>query len=81
MKKYTIFAGCNGTGKTTLYQTNPSFKEIPRINMDEIVREFGSWKNQEDSIKAGKIAVYKIKNIFQKEHLFYKRQLCVEIVF
>lgn len=66
MKKYTIFAGCNGTRKTTLYQTNPSFKEIPRINMDEIVREFGSWKNQMDSIKAGKIAVYKIKKYFSE---------------
>ena len=32
--------------------------------MDEIVREFGSWENPDDLMKAGKIAVYKIKKYF-----------------
>lgn len=40
MKKYLIFAGVNGAGKTTLYQTNNEYKDLPRVNMDEIVREF-----------------------------------------
>lgn len=56
MKKYIIFAGVNGAGKTTLYQTDRAYKKLPRVNLDEIVREFGSWKNSADVIKAGKIA-------------------------
>lgn len=40
MKKYLIFAGVNGAGKTTLYQTNSAYKDLPRVNMDEIVGKF-----------------------------------------
>lgn len=64
MKRYILFAGCNGVGKSTLYQTNDMFRTMPRVNMDEIVREFGSWKNETDAFKAGKIAVRKIKEYF-----------------
>ncbi len=60
MKKYVIIAGVNGAGKSTLYQTNDNLKKEPRINVDEIVREIGNWKNNEDVFKAGKIAVKKI---------------------
>lgn len=66
MKKYIIFAGVNGAGKSTLYQTNPQLFEMPRINMDEIVREFGHWKNAQDVIKAGKIAVRKWKSFIEE---------------
>ena len=41
MKKYIIIAGVNGAGKSTLYQTIASLKEMPRVNVDEIVREIG----------------------------------------
>ena len=61
MKKYVLFAGVNGAGKTTLYQTNSEYLSLPRVNLDEIVREFGSWKIEEDVVKAGIIAVRKIK--------------------
>lgn len=60
MRRYILFAGCNGVGKSTLYQTNDLFRNMPRVNMDEIVREFGSWKNESDAFKAGKIAVGKL---------------------
>lgn len=56
-KKYIIFAGCNGAGKSTLFQTCTFLHELPRVNMDEIVKSFGSWKNSADVIKAGKEAV------------------------
>ena len=39
---------------------------MPRVNMDEIVREFGSWKNESDAFKAGKIAVGKISSYFRE---------------
>ena len=38
---------------------------MSRINTDEIVREFGDWKNTGDVIKAGKIAVSKINHYFE----------------
>lgn len=65
MKKYIIFAGVNGAGKSTLYQIMPGFKEIERVNSDEIVKSFGDWKNPDDVMKAGKYAVRKIAECFQ----------------
>lgn len=63
MKKYVIFAGVNGAGKTTLYQTNEEYLDLPRINLDEIVRGIGSWKNSRDISEAGIIAVREIRTI------------------
>ena len=45
MKKYVIIAGVNGAGKSTLYQTDDNLKGLSRVNVDEIVREIGDWKN------------------------------------
>ena len=45
MKKYILIAGVNGAGKSTLYQTLDSLKDIKRVNIDEIVRENGNWRN------------------------------------
>lgn len=60
MKRYVIIAGVNGAGKSTLYQIHDNFKDMPRVNVDEIVREFGDWRNIRDVFSAGKIAVEKI---------------------
>lgn len=57
MKKYIIFAGVNGAGKTTLYQTYKEMLTLPRVNLDEIVRTLGSWKNSTDVIRSGRIAI------------------------
>lgn len=66
MKKYILIAGVNGAGKSTLYQALDYLQDMPRINMDEIVREFGDWKNPDDVTKAGRIAVGLIKDYFEK---------------
>lgn len=60
MKKYVIIAGVNGAGKSTLYQINDNFKKLPRINVDEIIKDIGDWKNSKDMFAAGKIAVKKL---------------------
>ena len=60
MKKYVVIAGVNGAGKSTLYQINDNLKNMPRINVDEIVRDFGDWRNAWNVFEAGKIAVEKI---------------------
>ncbi len=66
MKKYVVIAGVNGAGKSTLYQTDDSLKNLPRVNVDEIVKEIGDWKNISDIFTAGKIAVKNITEYLEK---------------
>ena len=70
MKKYVIIAGVNGAGKSTLYQTDENLKTLLRVNVDEIVREIGDWKNSADVFSAGKIAVKNITEYFEKGFSF-----------
>ena len=70
MKRYIIFAGVNGAGKTTLYQTYKEIKDIPRVNLDEIIRKNGSWKNPLDVVNAGRIAVSLVKECISAGHTF-----------
>ena len=37
---------------------------MPRVNTDEILQDFGDWRNISDVMKAGKIAVKKIAEYF-----------------
>lgn len=39
MKKYIVIAGVNGAGKSTLYRMNKNLADMPRVNVDEIVKE------------------------------------------
>lgn len=48
MKRYILYAGVNGAGKSTLYRTARYKDQMPRINTDEILREFGNWRNVPD---------------------------------
>lgn len=70
MKKYVIIAGVNGAGKSTLYQINDSFKKMPRINVDEIIRQIGDWRNSRDVFQAGEIAVKKIEQYMNEGKTF-----------
>ena len=47
MKNYTIFAGVNGAGKTSIYKSIYYEENISekRINTDEMVARIGSWKD------------------------------------
>ena len=59
-KNFYLFAGVNGAGKSTLYNSknlDDDIKNSIRINTDEIVREFGDWRNETDQIRAAKIAI------------------------
>ena len=64
MKKYILIAGVKGAGKSTLYQTSDLLKAMERVNMDEIVRAFGDWRNFSDVTKASKTPVNMIKENF-----------------
>lgn len=72
MKKYVIVAGVNGAGKSTLYQINENLKSIPRVNVDEIVKEIGDWKNLRDVFIGGKIAVKTISKYFEEGISFHQ---------
>ena len=47
MATYTIFAGVNGVGKTTMYKSiyYDENKDEKRINTDEMVASIGSWRD------------------------------------
>lgn len=65
MKKYILYAGVNGAGKSTLYRTTHYQDMMPRVNTDEILREFGDWRNTSDLMKAGRIAVQRLNAYLQ----------------
>ena len=70
MKKYILIAGVNGAGKSTLYQILQNLQDMPRVNADEILKEFGDWRNAADVMAAGKMAVKKITQYFNEEITF-----------
>ena len=70
MSKFIIFAGVNGAGKTTFYTTYKEIRQIPRINIDEIVRSFGVWKNTTDIIKASRIALKQLSSFIDSNITF-----------
>ena len=63
MKNYTIFAGVNGAGKTSIYKSiyyNENIGE-KRINTDEMVSRIGHWQDNNLQIKCAREAVKLIK--------------------
>lgn len=72
MKKYTLFAGVNGAGKTSIYKSiyvkESSIGE--RVNTDEMVAKLGSWKDNKLQFKVGREAVKLIKYNIEKGIIF-----------
>ena len=64
MKRYVILAGVNGAGKSTLFSILTSLSEMEKINLDEIVREIGDWRDIHAVVEAGKIVVRRMNNYF-----------------
>ena len=64
MPIYTIFAGVNGAGKTSIYKSiyYDENKEDKRINTDEMVARIGSWKDNNLQMKCTREAVKLIKS-------------------
>lgn len=73
MKIYTIIAGANGVGKTSLYQILKSSDDLgERINIDEIVSAKGSWMDKLLQIKAGRTAMSLINQYISNEVTFHQ---------
>jgi len=64
MPTFTIFAGVNGAGKTSIYKSiyYSENKNEKRINTDEMVARIGSWKDSNLQIKCAREAVKLIKH-------------------
>lgn len=64
MPTYTIFAGVNGAGKTSIYKSiyYNEKKYEKRINTDEMVARIGSWQDSNLQIKCAREAVKLIKS-------------------
>ncbi|MFQ7000214.1 MAG: zeta toxin family protein [Clostridium sp.] len=63
MPTYTIFAGVNGTGKTSIYRSiyYDENKDEKRINTDEMVARIGSWRDSNLQMKCAREAVKLIR--------------------
>lgn len=59
MATYTIFAGVNGAGKTSIYNTiyYEINKDEKRVNTDEMVERVGSWRDNNLQIKCAREAI------------------------
>lgn len=68
MKTYTIFAGVNGAGKTSIYKSIyfSLNKNEKRINTDEMVARVGSWKDDNLQMKCAREAIKLIKRYFSE---------------
>jgi predicted ABC-type ATPase len=74
MKKYTLFAGVNGVGKTSIYKSVFYNEEYigKRINTDEMVARIGSWQDSNLQIKAAREAVKLINYYMEKGISFHQ---------
>lgn len=73
-KIYTLFAGINGAGKSTIYNTTNFYENNNRVNPDEIlVLNGGDWRNEKDQIKAGREAVRRI-NYFIEQGISFNQE-------
>ena len=69
---FTLIAGINGAGKTTLYFTLTQEDSLgERINIDEIVKEQGDWRDNKLQILAGREALKKIHDCIEQKVSFH----------
>jgi Uncharacterized protein conserved in bacteria len=75
MAIYTIFAGVNGAGKTSIYESIycERDKNEKRINTDEMVARIGSWKDSNLQIKCAREAV-KLINYYIKNNISFNQE-------
>jgi predicted ABC-type ATPase len=72
-KIFTIIAGINGAGKTSLYRVlHPTVDLGERINIDELALEHsGDWRDPRSQIYAGREAVARIRSCIENGRSFH----------
>ena len=74
-KTYTIIAGINGAGKTSLYdviRSDPHIVLGERINIDEIVRRYGDWRDSLLQVRAARQAMHMIEDYIEQGISFHQ---------
>ena len=70
---YTIFAGVNGVGKTSLYRILKTDEDLgQRVNIDEIVSKYGDWRDNILQIKAARSAMALINKYIGEKTTFHQ---------
>ncbi|MCD7955176.1 MAG: zeta toxin family protein [Lachnospiraceae bacterium] len=73
-KVYTIYAGVNGAGKSTIYRIMNPVSDEKWVNSDEILRAAGGdWNVEKDQWDAMKEAAFRI-NHFIKEGISFSQE-------
>lgn len=68
---YTLFAGVNGAGKTSLYRIFNKYEDLGvRVNIDEMVASEGSWRDDMLQIQASRRALRIIGECIEKRRSF-----------
>ncbi|MBQ7124976.1 MAG: zeta toxin family protein [Clostridia bacterium] len=71
-KRFTIIAGINGAGKTSLYHVLRQTEDLgKRINIDELAKEFGGQNDPRANIQAGRTAMEMIGEYIEKGISFH----------
>lgn len=71
-KVFTIIAGINGAGKTSLYHVLRDSENLGnRVNIDEIAKSYGDWFDQKVQIRAGRDAMNIIMDNIEKGTSFH----------
>lgn len=81
MPTYTIFAGVNGAGKTSIYKSiyyNEN-KEERRINTDEMVARLGSWQDNNLQLKCAREAVKLIRK-YISEGISFNQETTLAVI-
>ena len=69
---FTIFAGINGAGKTSLYRVlGPSKQLGVRVNIDEMTLSYGNWDDPKAKFHAGKEAMLTISDCIKNGVSFH----------
>lgn len=76
MPTYTIFAGVNGAGKTSIYKTiyYEENKLEKRINTDEMVERLGSWQDNNLQMSIAREAM-KLLNYYINNEISFNQAL------
>lgn len=72
-KKYVIFAGINGVGKTALHKILDGNINIgERISIDDIAASLGDWRDTMVQIKAARLAMAQLKKAIAEGRSFHQ---------
>ena len=72
-KRLFLFAGVNGTGKTSLYNALKDTADFgARVSIDDIARTLGDWRDSAVQVRAGMIALKEAKRYIEEGISFHQ---------